>query len=137
MKPPIALADLSEKDWEAQLIGSANRPGLARQLGWRVYHTLRSKGSQPGYPDWTLVRERVLWIECKTETGRVSDAQKQWIRDLLTAGAEAYVLRPRHLDQAAIILRGFRADARFIEARRELDVYTRQAVDLKEVHAAA
>ena len=102
--PATPLEDLSEKDWELQVIGTAGKPGLARALGWRVYHTLRSRGSQPGYPDWTLVRERVMFLELKKEKGIVSPAQKEWLGALRDAGAEVYLVRPRHLQEIARVL---------------------------------
>lgn len=92
------LADLTEKDWAAQVVT------LARQLGWRRYHTYRSDRSQPGFPDEVLLRERVIYLELKRETGKLSDAQKDWIGALLAAGAEAYVARPRDLEPLAEIL---------------------------------
>jgi hypothetical protein len=98
------LLELSEKEWELQAIGTANHPGLARQVGFLVYHTLRSKGSQPGYPDWTLARERVVFLELKKEGGKPSDAQRVWISALLDAGAEIYIARPHDLDRLARIL---------------------------------
>jgi hypothetical protein len=105
------LADVLEKEFELQVIGTAAKPGLARMLGWRVYHTLRSKGSQAGYPDWTLVRERVVFLELKREQGVVSPAQRDWLRALLDAGAEVYVVRPRHLDAIAKVLAARPRDA--------------------------
>lgn len=103
---PVAtpLADLLERDFTAQVIGNYTNPGLARQLGWKCYHVLRSKGSEAGYPDWTLVRERVMFLELKREAGRLSDAQKGWLRALIEANAEAYVVRPSQLELLAAVL---------------------------------
>ena len=103
--PAIPLDELTEKQFEQQLIGSKSKPGIARMLGWRCYHTLRSKGSEPGYPDWTLVRDRVVFLELKREAGVVSDAQRAWIAALVRAQAEIYVVRPRHLDAITAVLR--------------------------------
>jgi len=99
------LADLTEKEWSDQLVGTAGKPGLARTLGWGpCYHTLRSKGSASGFPDWVLVRERVVYLELKTETGKVSEAQTEWIRVLYEADAEVWVVRPSHLEEIAKVL---------------------------------
>ncbi len=85
----VPLKDLTEKEWERQAIG------LAKTLGWHCYHTLRSKGSQPGYPDWTLVRDRVVFLELKREDGRLTDAQRVWLKALaLVEGIEAYCWWP-------------------------------------------
>lgn len=96
--PALPLEDLTEKEWVAQGVQ------LARQMGWKRYHTYRSDRSEPGWPDDALVRERLILIEWKTEKGKLSDAQKEWIRALLNAQAEVYVCRPRHLEQLAAIL---------------------------------
>lgn len=57
-----------------------------------------------GFPDLVAVREelaagkrrpRVLFIELKTDKGRLSKEQKEWHEELIGAGAEAYVWRPR------------------------------------------
>lgn len=101
VKPAVPLADMTEKVWQQSV------SDLFRSLGWRGYHTLRSKGSQPGYPDLTLahpIQGRVLWLELKSETGAVSDKQRDWIRTLADAGAEVYVVRPRHYQALASIL---------------------------------
>ena len=64
---------------------------LARACGWLVYHTLISRGSEPGFPDLVLVRGEILiFAELKTEKGRISTAQCDWIealsRSALAAG---------------------------------------------------
>ncbi|MCR4338797.1 MAG: VRR-NUC domain-containing protein [Gemmatimonadaceae bacterium] len=92
------LADLPEKEWQAQVVQ------LARTLGWRHFHAYRSTKSPAGFPDLTLVRERIIFVELKTERGKLTDAQKDWIEALLHAGAEAYVWRPADLDRAGRIL---------------------------------
>jgi hypothetical protein len=99
------LREMSEKDWELQIVGTDRVPGIARQLGFSlIYHTLRSKGSAPGFPDWVIVRERVVYLELKSEKGALSDKQKRWLLGLLQAGQEAYVARPSDLDDLGLIL---------------------------------
>lgn len=97
--------ELSEKEFTSIVIGTPKNPGVARTFGFRVYHTLRSKGSQPGFPDWTLARDRVVFLELKTETGKVSDAQAEWMAALNDANTEAYVVRPRNFDDVVCVLR--------------------------------
>lgn len=54
-----------------------------RRHGWLVYHPLRSKGSEPGYPDNTMVRGGVLvFAELKTERGKASGHQARWLKAL-------------------------------------------------------
>ena len=95
---PTPLADVPEKLWQAQVID------LARMLGWRHQFTWRSKRSPAGWPDLVLVRERLLLLELKTETGKLSPLQREWLRALHAAGQEAYVVRPRDLDSIARVL---------------------------------
>jgi hypothetical protein len=91
----LALRPISEKAFLAQV------RQLAHLLGWLCYHTHDSRRSQPGFPDLTLVRgSRLLFAELKTDTGRVTAAQQQWLDALAAAGQEVYVWRP--CDWAAI-----------------------------------
>jgi len=96
------LRDLTEKAWDAQLF--AREKGLASMLGWLSYHTLRSKGSQPGYPDRTLARDRIVFAELKAEGGRLSDRQRAWLDRLAAAGGEVYLWRPGDLDDVGRVL---------------------------------
>lgn len=99
MKAPALLTDLTEKDWQRQVVE------LAVMCGWRkAYHTFDSRRSHPGFPDLVLVRDRVLFIELKAEKGKLSDVQRDWLRALLEANAEAYVARPRDLDEIGAVL---------------------------------
>lgn len=105
MKVSKPLAALDEKEFTGLVIGTKTNPGVARIFSWRCYHTLRSRGSEPGFPDWTLARDRCVFLELKTETGKVSAAQAEWLHALNTAGVEAYIVRPRHFDQITVVLR--------------------------------
>lgn len=85
---------------------------FASLTGWRWYHPPdnrpnergRVQAVQAGFPDlWLVRRTRIIVAELKTETGRLSDAQRAWIGDLqafalslqVAAGyAPAGVLRP-------------------------------------------
>jgi hypothetical protein len=99
LQPAAPLADLSEREWQRTVVD------LARQLGWRLtYHTHDSRKSAHGFPDLVLVRERILYLELKSEGGKVSPAQQEWLDALNAADGEAYVIRPRHLSQLATIL---------------------------------
>lgn len=105
MSVAAPLAALTEKEWDTQLFSG---PGsLAATLGWTLrYHVLRSKGSQPGFPDRVLVRDRIMYVETKTEKGKPSEEQVGWLDALARAGGEVYLWRPRDLDEAARVLSG-------------------------------
>ena len=68
----------------------------ARALGWtHVYHTWLAAHSTPGFPDLVLLRPpRLLVIECKTERGKVSEAQHDWLAAFTACGVEATIARP-------------------------------------------
>lgn len=112
--PAKPLTEIKESDWDGQLFRS--RGGVARLLGWRLcYHTLRSRGSQPGFPDRVIVRDRVIFVELKRElTGKKSEdknrvpseTQVDWLTGLAKGGAEVYLWRPSDLDEIGLILGG-------------------------------
>ncbi len=80
----------------------------AGYLGYRSYHTHDSRRSEPGFPDLILLRERDgrrFAIELKTERGKVSPAQTDWLTAFSTCGIPAFVVRPRDLDWLLEILR--------------------------------
>lgn len=63
---------------------------MAQHLGWRVAHfrpAQTEKGWRTpvaadgkGWPDLVLVRDRVLFVELKTDKGKLSLDQEQWRR---------------------------------------------------------
>lgn len=80
--------------------------------GWRMYHppdnvpSKRGKVQRvtAGYPDLTLVRERVLFAELKSEKGRVKPEQREWHDALRDAGAEVYIWRPSDWEHIEVVL---------------------------------
>lgn len=82
---------------------------LAKLTGWKVFHAraaMTSKGWRTpvqadgaGFPDLVLVRERVIFIELKSEKGKVSDSQWAWKDALQSAMAEFYIWRPSEWDE--------------------------------------
>lgn len=89
-------AQMTERQMQDHVLAAA------RSLGWIAYHTHDSRRSQPGFPDLVLVhpvQRRVLWRELKTERGRVTAAQDQWIHALTRARQNVAVWRPAdHLE---------------------------------------
>lgn len=79
-----------EKELQSSLIE------LARSLGYRVYHTHDSRRSEPGFPDLILVRDRrLVAIECKSATGKLSPEQIAWLRAFDgVSRVDAIVVRP-------------------------------------------
>ena len=87
MSPFDAL--LSEKDLLAQV------RELAETLGYRVYHTHDSRRSEPGFPDLVIAGHGRLWfVELKSQQGRVTAPQREWLGALAATGAQTRVWRP-------------------------------------------
>ena len=69
------------------------------------YHTHNSKRSDPGFPDcvigvtwWAKAPEpRMIAAELKTEKGKLTAAQIEWLTFFYHADVETYVWRPSHL----------------------------------------
>ena len=86
----------------------------AQLCGWKVAHfrAARTKdgwrtpvaADGPGWPDRVLVRERIIFAECKSQKGRLRLDQKEWQTRLKTAGAEVYVWRPANWDTIESLL---------------------------------
>ena len=85
-----ATAQPTEAQFQAAVIE------LATRAGWLTHHEYDSRRSTPGYPDLVLVRApRVLFIELKTQRGRVRPEQRAWLETLLNCpGVEVALWRP-------------------------------------------
>ena len=90
---------ISERDFQKTVLEAA------RALGWRTAHFRASRtahgwrtpveGDGQGFPDVVAVRgDRVLWLELKSESGRLSEEQGQWLAALGLAGQEVHCVRP-------------------------------------------
>jgi hypothetical protein len=95
--------------WESTVIDAA------RLFGWRVAHfrpALTKHGWRTpvaadgkGWPDLVLVRERVIYAELKSGSGRLTPEQEEWITRLRNAGQEVYVWHDTQLEAVVAILR--------------------------------
>lgn len=97
-KPPI-----SEAEFLRQVIA------LARLRGYLVFHARPARTASGwrtptqgdvGFPDICAVKlcpdspGRILFLELKSEGGKLTPAQRLWIASLQAAGVEAGVVRP-------------------------------------------
>lgn len=104
---------------------------LARRTHWRTYHTLRSTGSEPGFPDLVLLREghriesgagsagvECLIVELKAARGSLTTEQAAWLRDFAQVpGVETAVWYPT--DWPQIVERLTRARLSLVASRRK------------------
>jgi len=92
---------ISEKQFEQQV------KDLAKMFNWLYYHTWRSIHSPAGFPDCVMVRPpRLIFAELKSEKGKVSPAQQEWLATLKATGkVEVYLWRPSDIEEIAEILR--------------------------------
>lgn len=65
-------------------------------FNWLCYHTWLSMNSAAGFPDLILARAgRLLVIECKSATGKLTAAQETWLGVLGgIPSCEVHVCRP-------------------------------------------
>lgn len=90
----------TEKQFQRQVVE------LAKLLGWRFYHTLRSEGSPPGWPDLVLIRRpRVIFAELKSERNALTSPQRACLEELRACGQEVFVWRPSDWEQITEVLR--------------------------------
>jgi hypothetical protein len=85
---------ITEKAFQAQIVE------LAKLYGWLHYHVHNARNSPAGWPDLVLVRPpHALFVEVKTDTGRLTPAQRTWLDALQRCpGVEAHVWRPGDWD---------------------------------------
>jgi hypothetical protein len=87
--PATVAHSLTENQLQQQVLD------LASLCGWRHFHVLNSRGSDPGWPDLVLLRPpHLLVVELKRETGRLSVAQSDWLRLLEMCGVDVRIWRP-------------------------------------------
>ena len=80
---------------------------LASALGWNYYHTFNAYRSVAGFPDLVLVSEqqrRTVFAELKSEKGKPTKKQREWLRVLAAAGEETYLWRPSDWEDIVKVL---------------------------------
>ena len=66
-----SVSAMTERDLQATIVAAA------RTRGMLAYHAYDSRRSEPGWPDLVLCDPpsgRLLFVACKTDDGRVTDA---------------------------------------------------------------
>lgn len=108
---PTGTPKIPEAAFQSQVLS------YATLRGWRTFHTRTAMnkrgqyrtavaGDGAGWPDLFLVRaDRAVAAELKTDTGRVSPKQRDWLAALAAAGIETHVWRPRDWDELTEVLK--------------------------------
>ena len=86
-----------------------------RVLGWRFCHFRPGRSERgwrtpitgdAGFPDVVAVRrDRILWLELKSEAGRLTQEQANWLAALGAAGGSVHVIRPSDWDVLEELIR--------------------------------
>jgi hypothetical protein len=102
--------EVTESDFQRQVLQLARllnwrsahfRPGMNRRGEWQT----AVAGDGAGFPDLILVRhDRVLAVELKSELGRTTAEQDEWLVAFEGTPVEAHVWRPSDL-RSGLILR--------------------------------
>ncbi len=96
-------AIISEKALQDSVIEAAHVYGyrvahfrsVPVKRGTRVVWETPVQADGKGFPDLVLVGNgKLIWIELKAATGRLSEEQKQWQEALEASGQEVHVFRP-------------------------------------------
>lgn len=108
---------ITEKDFINSLITTTRRQiCLCDALGWQTAHfrpamlkdgTWRTagQGDAKGFPDLVLVKPpRLIFSECKTDVGKLTEEQLGWLDVLSQCHTEVYLWRPEDLDEIKEIL---------------------------------
>jgi len=81
---------------------------LCNLFGWKMYFTWTSIHSPRGFPDLVLAnpeQKRVIFAELKSDKGKVTPQQEEWLSTLKACGQTVYVWRPADIEAIAEILR--------------------------------
>lgn len=95
---------ISEKDLAATVIEMARAYGwlVAGVVDQRVY----ARRFSAGVPDLMMVRgKRLVFAELKSQRGKVTPEQQEWLSALVVTGAEVYLWQPQDLDLIEEVLR--------------------------------
>lgn len=85
----ILNAEVTHAELQASIIQ------LATLKGYEHFHNLHPEGSDPGWPDLVLCKPpRLIFLELKTERGKLTEAQRGWLLRLKACNQECYLLRP-------------------------------------------
>jgi len=95
----LSYNSMKEKEFQSMV------EDIAELRGWTFYHTRNSIGSQKGFPDLVMLRgEREVVAELKSQKGKISEEQKDWLEKYKLVGAEVFLWRPSDIRDIEEIL---------------------------------
>ena len=104
---------IKERDFQAAVIELAHlfgwnvayfRPARVMRDGKEKYET--SVGADgKGWPDLVLVRNRIIYVELKSDTGKLSPEQELWRDRILAAGGDWFCWRPGDIEAIKEVLK--------------------------------
>lgn len=93
IQDPTVLAGVTEKQLQSAVVEAMG------YMGWLTYHTHDSRRSNPGFPDIVAVKgSRLIFLELKSEKGKVRAEQVEWLDVLIETHSEVYLVRPSTQD---------------------------------------
>lgn len=81
---------------------------LCKLFGWKMQFTWTSIHSPKGFPDLFLAnaeQRRIIFAELKSEKGKLTPEQREWLDILYACGQETYLWRPGDIEGIADIMR--------------------------------
>ena len=81
---------------------------ICKLFGWKMQFTLWSIHSPKGFPDLFLAnaeQRRIIFAELKSEKGKLTPEQEEWLEILKACGQETYLWRPADILGIVEILR--------------------------------
>lgn len=92
----LLARDMSEGKLQCLIMGTGKEPGLAIIRGWIVRHARDSRGQNLNdVLDLLLIRPpRVVWMELKSQRGKVTWGQASMIDMLRDCHQEVHIIRP-------------------------------------------
>lgn len=91
-----------EEQWRQQV------RTVAKYYGWDMnYHTHDSRRSDAGWPDEVFAKPKIgrcVFVELKSDTGRLRPQQEMWLNALDAAGLETGLWRPSDMETVRAVL---------------------------------
>lgn len=86
---------------------------LLNLFGWRWCHFRPARTEQgwrtalsgyAGFLDYIAIKDRLIIFELKSENGRITKDQQEWLDALAACGQEVYLVRPSDIEWFAKVL---------------------------------